>query len=143
MLDATGARLETLGHGYDGEVVYAFVRLVARAEPVARGLAALEFFDRAGGDRERTAAQLEALRRSGRRVAIWGGAGTSSAFFNAHRADRERFPVVVDSDPSREGTYVAGTGQRVVFRDWLLDHPVDVIVISSQWRAADIYREIR
>jgi len=143
MLDASGARLETLGHAYNREVVYAFARLVARGEPVCRGLAALEFFDAAARGRDRIAAQLEALGRSGKRVAVWGGAGSPAGFLNAHGIDRERFPVVVDSDAAREGSYVAGTGQIVRFRDWLLDHPVDVVVVACQWRAQDIHREIR
>jgi hypothetical protein len=143
ILDASGARLETLGHSYNGEIVYAFARLVARGEPVCRGLAALGFYDVTARARDRVAAQLEALDRSGKRVAVWGGAGSPAGFLNAHGIDRERFPLVVDSGPGREGSCVAGTGQIVRFRDWLLDHPVDIVVVACQWRAADIYREIR
>src|SRR5213075_920374 len=71
MLDRSGAHLETLGHGYDSEVVYAFVRLDARTELVANGLAALCFRDQAERSRERIMAQLAALHASGKRVAIW------------------------------------------------------------------------
>jgi len=143
MLDRSGARLQTLGHGYDGEVVYAFVQLEARRESVRNGLAALSFLTQAREAKENVAAQLTALHRSAKRVAIWGGTGKSAAFIHAHRVDAERFPIVVDSDAAKAGTFVPGTGQRIRFRDWLLESPVDVIVIPCQWRAADIAREIR
>jgi hypothetical protein len=61
---------------------------------------------------------------------------------NAHGVDRERFPIVVDSDAAKAGTYVPGTGQPIRFREWLVSNPVDVIVIPCQWRAADIVSEI-
>jgi len=142
MLDRSGARLETLGHGYDGEVVYAFVQLEARSESVRNGLAARSFLTQARRAQENIAAQLTALYESSKRVAIWGGTGKSAAFINSHRADAERFPIVVDSDAAKAGTYVPGTGQLIRFRDWLADNPVEVIVIPCQWRAADIVREI-
>ena len=142
MLDRSGSHLETLGHGYGGEVVYAFVRLDARAEAVQNGLAALDFDTRARHGRENIARQLQSLYDSGLRVAIWGGTGKSAAFIHAHGADRRRFPIVVDSDAAKAGTYVPGTGQLIRSRDWLLENPVEVIVIPCQWRAADIAQEI-
>ncbi len=41
------------------------------------------------------------------------------------------------------GTFVPGTGQEIRFRDWLLEHPVEVIVIPMHWRARDIVDEMR
>ena len=41
------------------------------------------------------------------------------------------------------GTFVPGTGQEIFFRDQLLEEPVDVILIATQWRAADIVLEIQ
>lgn len=142
MLDRSGSHLETLGHGYDGEVVYAFVRLDARAEAVRNGLAALDFATEARVGHERIVEQLQSLYETRRGIAIWGGTGKSAAFLNSHAVDCERFPVVVDSDAAKAGTYVPGTGQLIRRRDWLRDHPVETIVIPCQWRAADIVREI-
>jgi methylation protein EvaC len=142
MLARSGALLESLGHGYDGEVVYALARLTARAEFVRNGLSALAFSDRAAVAGPSLEAALEALYESGARLAIWGGTGKSAAFINAHGMDARRFPVVVDSDPAKAGTFVPGAGQIIRFRDWLLAHPVDAILIPCQWRAADIAREI-
>jgi hypothetical protein len=142
MLNRSGASLETLGHGYDGEVIYGFVTLNARSEFIRNGLAALRFATQATLSQRNVAGQLSGLCASGKRIAIWGGTGKSAAFINSHGLDAERFPIVVDSDLVKTGTYVPGTGQIIRFRDWLTDNPVDLILIPCQWRAADILREI-
>ena len=56
--------------------------------------------------------------------------------------DAERFPLVVDSDPSKVGTFVPGTGQPIQFRDVLKARAPEVVIIPMQWRAADIVREM-
>ena len=92
--------------------------------------------------RESIAAELGAWHTTGLRIAIWGGAGESAAFLQTYGLDARRFPVVVDSDPASTGTFVRGTGQVIRSPNWLLDNPVDIILIPCQWRAADIVREI-
>jgi hypothetical protein len=57
-------------------------------------------------------------------------------------ADAERFPLVVDSDPEKCGTFVPGTGQEIVFRDVLKQRSIDIVIIPSQWRAGDIVLEM-
>jgi len=49
---------------------------------------------------------------------------------------------VVDSDLDKAGTYVPGSGQEIVYRDILIRFPAEVILIATQWRAADIVAEI-
>src|ERR1017187_9019184 len=92
--------------------------------------------------REGVARELAAWYTTGLRIAIWGGTGESAAFLQTHGLDAHRFPIVVDSDPASVGTFVPGTGQMIRFRDWLLDHPVDIILIPCQWRGAAIGRGI-
>ncbi|HLI78618.1 MAG TPA: hypothetical protein VKV03_01475, partial [Candidatus Binataceae bacterium] len=75
------------------------------------------------------------------RVAIWGGTGKSAAFINRYSVDRMRFPIVVDSDTAKVGTFVPGTGQEIRSREWLKDNPGAVIIIPPQWRALDIVLE--
>jgi hypothetical protein len=48
----------------------------------------------------------------------------------------------VDSDIEKATYFVPGMGQKIEFRDYLLTHPVDVIIIPPQWRARDIAHEI-
>jgi hypothetical protein len=56
--------------------------------------------------------------------------------------DAKRFPLVVESDPTKVGSRVPGTGQTMVFRDQLKQTPVDVVIIPTQWRAKDIVSEM-
>jgi hypothetical protein len=132
----------TLEHGYDGEVVYALVRLGVSTQARVRAETAARFAARTVTSRKTIAQQLSAISAAGKRVAIWGGTGKAAAFIHQFGADALRFPLVVDSDPHKAGTYVPGTGQQIQYRDVLKDSAVDVIVIPTQWRARDIIAEM-
>ena len=69
--------------------------------------------------------------------------GKSAAFMTQFGVDAVRFPLVVDSDQDKVGTFAPGTGQEIRFRDWLIDHPTDVVVVPPQWRARDIVDEMQ
>jgi hypothetical protein len=98
--------------------------------------------DMAENTRDGIARELHAWHTTGLRIAVWGSGGEFAAFLEAHGLDARRFLVVVDSDPARAGTLVPGAGQVIRSPDWLLDHPVDIILIPCPWRAADIVRQI-
>ncbi|MFZ5503687.1 MAG: methyltransferase domain-containing protein [Pseudomonadota bacterium] len=141
LMQHAGELLE-LNHGYDGEVVYAVVRLGVPLTLQKRARMAHEFAQRSLVSRATIAAQLDELASSGKKVAIWGGTGKAAAFMHQFGADARRFPLVVDSDADKANTFVPGTGQRIVFRDALKGLPVDVVVIPTQWRAKDIAAEM-
>jgi hypothetical protein len=141
-LMSRAGEIVTLDHGYDGEVVYALVKLAVPAYARSRAEAATRFAARTVTSRATIAQQLSQLSASGKRVAIWGGTGKAAAFIHHFGADAVRFPLVVDSDPGKVGTFVPGTGQRIEFRDVLKQTDVDVIVIPTQWRARDIIAEM-
>lgn len=75
------------------------------------------------------------------RVAFWGGTGKGAAFLNAYGVN-SRFRVI-DSDHRKAGRYVPGTGQLIEHSGSLLVNPVDTVIITTRWRAADIYAEIK
>lgn len=134
--------VQELAHGYDGEVVYARVQLGLPAMLRERAIAAGKFVQRADENRVAIRSQLDALAVSGDRVAIWGGTGKAAAFIHQFGADAQRFPLVVDSDPDKAGTFVPGSGQEIAFRDELKTLEVDVVIIPTQWRAKDIVAEM-
>ena len=141
LLERAGEIVE-LAHGYDQEVVYALVRLGVPAAPTQRVAQAANFHSQANAYRSAIRAQLSELAASGKKFAIWGGTGKAAAFINQYGADAQRFPLVVDSDPDKSGTFVPGTGQEIVFRDILKTQPADVVIIPTQWRARDIVAEM-
>jgi len=141
-LMARGGEVDELAHGYDGEVVYALVRLGVPSACSAQAAAAQNFAQRVSASRARIRQQLDALAASGQPVAIWGGTGKAAAFMHQFGVDAGRFPLVVDSDPDKVGTFVPGTGQQIVFRDVLKERPPTVVIIPTQWRAKDIVLEM-
>lgn len=141
-LMARAGEVVTLAHGYDGEVVYALVKLGVPAELHERARASRAFAARAEVSREAIRAELAALAASGAKVAIWGGTGKAAAFMHQFGADAVRFPLVVDSDPDKAGQFVPGPGQEIRFRDVLKGMVLDVVIIPTQWRAKDIVAEM-
>lgn len=129
-------------HGYDGEVIYALVRFGVPSKMQEQAETAARFHRKAEISRATIRAQLDVLAASGKRIAIWGGTGKAAAFIHQFRADAARFPLVVDSDPAKVGTFVPGTGQEIRFRDSLKDKSPDVVIIPTQWRARDIAAEM-
>ena len=85
---------------------------------------------------------LERLKNQGKCIAFWGGTGKGAAFLNAFNLTTNDYPIVVDSDYQKVGKYVPGTAQKICPPEYLNEHPVDIIVITTQWRAKDIYNEI-
>lgn len=143
MLSCSTGELLTLGHGYGGEVIYGVARLGDKSAALDLAAEARRYSQAVEDGLKDVAAKLDDLYRSGRRVAIWGGTGKSAAFMCRYGVDAERFPLVVDSDAAKVGTFVPGTGQEIVYRDVLLQAPVPVIIIPPQWRAADIVIEMQ
>jgi len=142
MLSRCGPVEQRIGHGYHGEVVYAFVRLGRGQAQVEHARAAETFRGEARESLGRLRRQLDALAASQRSVAIWGGTGAAAGFIAQAGMDARRFPLVVDSDAATVGTMVAGTGQEIRSPDWLRAHPVDVVIIPMHRRAHDIVREM-
>ena len=141
-LMARAGEVLELAHGYDGEVVYAMVKLQVPAVMQQRAAVSEAFSQRADTSRLVIRRQLDQLAVSGAKVAIWGGTGKAAAFIHQFSADAERFPLVVDSDPEKAGSFVPGSGQEIRFRDVLKGVSVDVVIIPTQWRARDIVAEM-
>ena len=142
VLLAHSGTIVELAHGYGGEVVYALVKLGIPAAMQERAHVARVFLEHANASRATIRAQLDALAESGGKVAIWGGTGKAAAFIHQFGADAGRFPLVVDSDPDKVGTFVPGTAQEILCRDVLKGMIVDAIIIPTQWRARDIAAEM-
>jgi len=142
MLQRTSNVVEMLLHGYRREVISGLVKLGGSTQSVSHAREAQSFCDNARRATEVIVRELAEISSSGKSVALWGGTGKAAAFMNTYQVDRQRFPVVVDSDADKASTFVPGQGQEIRFRDYLLMHPAEVIIIPMQWRARDIVQEI-
>ena len=137
-----GGAVLNLNHGYGGEVVYALIQLGIPQVYQTRIGESLSFYEQALSSRKKIQSQLRDLISSGKNVAIWGGTGKAASFIHHFKANAKDFPLVVDSDIDKVGTFVPGTGQLIQNRDVLKTVKVDVVVIPAQWRAKDIVAEI-
>lgn len=143
MLKRSGADIEEIGYGYGGEIIYGFIYFSGKKAAWRPFVEESICFQNSSEQAlEIIREQLAELRRRKERVAVWGGTGKSAAFMARYNMDADRFPMVVDSDANKVGTFVPGTGQEIRYRDWLKNHPVDVLIIPPQWRAQDIYGEM-
>lgn len=82
-------------------------------------------------------------RRQGSTFALWAATGKGAAFINMFGITPDIAPLVVDSDARKFGKFVPGTGQEIRSPYFLVNQPVDKIVILSNWHGRDIEREIR
>lgn len=142
MLNKCQAQIIEVGHAYGNEVIFGIVRLGTASIPTDFAKEAADFRKDSAAALGVIPHQLQALYETSKTVAVWGGTGKSAAFMCRYGVDTGRFPIVVDSDAGKAGTFVPGTGQEIRPSVWLKDSPVEVIIIPPQWRAADILGEI-
>ena len=82
-------------------------------------------------------------KQANQQIAIWGAAARGANFMNLFEMDYQKFPLVVDSDRSKSGFYVPGTGQQIQHYDCLKNYSDTIIIIATQWRAKEIYATIK
>jgi hypothetical protein len=129
--------------GYAEEVIFGLTQFSPQPQYTQHAQNSLAFLEISTQHIQTIRAQLTALRLEQKKIAFWGGTGKSAAFFNSLELTAQEFPLVVDSDPHKIGTCVPGTGQRIQAKQHLKENPVDIIIITSQWRAQDIFIEIQ
>ncbi|WP_339728465.1 tetratricopeptide repeat protein [uncultured Gimesia sp.] len=142
LLTRCATTVDLIQTSYNDEVIYGMASFQPQQHQVELARQAVAFQEKVLLSATQLAVQFDELVNSGKRTAIWGGTGKAAAFINQNHLDKTRFPTVIDSDMNKVGTFVPGTGQEILFRDQLIEDPVDVILIATQWRAADIVLEI-
>lgn len=95
---------------------------------------------------ERCTRKLDAWRRdlqridqAGCRVVIWGAGSKGVAFLTTLNV-REQIEYAVDINPHKHGTYMAGTGQRIVGPEFLREYRPDVVVVMNPVYCDEIRR---
>ncbi|MFZ3385426.1 MAG: class I SAM-dependent methyltransferase, partial [Candidatus Methanoperedens sp.] len=73
---------------------------------------------------------LETAKKNGRRVVLWGGGSKGVAFLTTLNVIDE-VEYVVDINPKKNGTYMAGTGQKVVAPEFLKQYKPDVVIVMN------------
>tara|TARA_B100001093_G_C26749265_1_gene980355 strand:- start:65 stop:1297 length:1233 start_codon:yes stop_codon:yes gene_type:complete len=128
--------------GYSGEVIYALARVLPQDYRIQQVSRRNSFFEKSKESISFIQVQLRNLALSGKKTVIWGGTGKAAAFINLFSANSGDFPWVVDSDSTKVGYYVPGTGQLIRSPLEIKSDYIDVVIIPSQWRARDISKQI-
>lgn len=86
-------------------------------------------------------ANLSRWAAAGETTAVWGSGSKATAFLNAISNPGD-ICAVIDINPYRYGSYVAGVGLPVVAPRWLHDNPVDRVIAMNPIYLAEIARKI-
>ena len=137
----TAGKIVDIHHSYDGEVICGLVELTPSDEQQITNQNANAYFSSVSNSIQQIRKDLKGLIDSGKTLAIWGGTGKCAAFMHHYKISGEDIPLVVDSDERKWGTYVPGIGQEIKCPTFLLNHPIDILIVPTQWRTQDILIE--
>jgi len=76
-----------------------------------------------------------------RRVVVWGGGSKCVSFLNMLHVQNE-IEYVVDINPLKEGTFLAGTGHRIVRPGFLSTYRPDVVIVMNPIYSLEIRKEL-
>lgn len=81
------------------------------------------------------AGELARRREAGQRIAAWGGGARTVGLMNLVPEAVDAVDLVVDINPRKQGTYVAGTGQLIAAPATLREHRPDAVwVVNPTYR---------
>jgi len=78
---------------------------------------------------------LQKIRAKGQRLVLWGSGSKAVSFLTTFQV-RDGIDYVVDINPYRQGTYMAGTGQEIVAPEFLKEYQPDIVIVMNP-----VYRE--
>lgn len=86
--------------------------------------------------------QLKKIKRKGQRAVIWGSYSKSTAFLSTLQIYDE-IKYVVDINPKRQGSYLAGTGQKIIAPEFLNNYDPDVVIIMNPIYKHEIQKNLK
>jgi len=85
--------------------------------------------------------RLDRYRQASQKVVIWGGGSKGAAFLSAVDAAGV-IDYVVDINPFRQQTFMAGTGQPIVAPNFLKGYRPDVVIVMNAIYRAEILHDL-
>jgi hypothetical protein len=85
--------------------------------------------------------ELAYLHREGRRIVLWGSGSKGVSFLSATGAGAA-VEYVVDINPYRQGTYMAGHGGLVVAPAFLSDYQPDMVLVMNELYLEEIRKDL-
>ncbi len=84
---------------------------------------------------------LQEMKRDGRRVVLWGGGSKGVAFLTTLGVQDE-IEYVVDINPYKHGTFMAGGGQEIVLPRFLQEYKPDTVIVMNPIYCGEIQQEL-
>jgi hypothetical protein len=81
------------------------------------------------------------LRRQNKRAAIWGGGSKGVAFLTT-LGIADEIPYAVDINPFKNGTFMAGTGQKIVGPEFLREYKPDAVIVMNPIYCNEIQKDL-
>lgn len=143
-VESAGFEILDLREVYDGQFLSVEARpvqvppRVSPRSPAPDVLADIEAFDSRA--RERVTAwsdQLARLAAGDEQVVAWGAGAKAVGYFNLLGVT-DAVERVVDVNPRKQGTFLAGTGQAVVAPDELVGDPPGAVLVMNPYYATEI-----
>ena len=78
---------------------------------------------------------FDQMRQSGQHAVVWGAGAKGTIFINTLR-EHHQIQYVVDINPHKQGSYISGTGQKIVAPEALREHRPDFLILMNP-----IYRD--
>ena len=85
---------------------------------------------------------LHELAEAGRRAVLWGGGSKAVAFLTSLKIGAE-IDYAVDINPHKHGTFLAGSGHRVLGPDALKEYPPDLVIVMNPIYLEEVASAIR
>jgi hypothetical protein len=85
--------------------------------------------------------RLQEIRTNNWRAVIWGGGSKGVSFLTTLNI-REEIEYVVDVNPNKHGTFMAGTGQAVVAPAFFAQYQPDVVIVMNPIYCREIQNDL-
>ncbi len=85
---------------------------------------------------------LADLHARGKKTVLWGGGSKAVAFLTTLGLEEGVIAYVVDINPYKHGTFMAGTGQEIVSPDFLRTYQPDAVIIMNPVYEEEISRSL-
>lgn len=85
--------------------------------------------------------QLSRIETRGQKAVVWGSGSKGVTFLNT-LANARSIEFVVDINPHRQGTYMAGTGQLIVAPSFLREYQPNVVIVMNSVYRDEIRRDL-
>lgn len=87
--------------------------------------------------------RLNGIRNRNLKAVIWGSSSKSVAFLTTLKIPYDDIiEYVVDINPHRQGSYMAGTGQKIVSPEFLRDYKPDTVIVMNPIYTEEIKKEL-